>query len=481
MDRKINLNKKEWTNRHLTLKIVLIYSIFALSCTVFYKIVLLKLDIDINLKNQLELVRAPLFIVLTAFVLYVLLREWETRTNKKYDELKRLYDLLEEGNERLKRAFDATKEGYWEHDLITDKLVHSPSMYTMFGLEDLSMQNDFSWWSERLIREDCEKIMDILDKCRRGEIESYDFIFKIKPFDEKIFYVRTRGKVIKDNQNKAVKMYGTHSDVTKIKEYELELSELNATLRERVEKESAKVIEKERLLIRQSKMATMGEMIGVIAHQWRQPLNSLAIIIQDVEQAYKYGELNDEYLAKFKHNSINIIRNMSNTIDDFRKFFSPNKKAEEFFIEDAIDETLKIIEPQLKNYGIDIVFNNNSGIKHKYAGFKNELKQALLNIVSNAKDALFERKPQNRFIKIAVSAASDNMVKISIEDSAGGVPENIIGKIFDPYFTTKSDDKGTGIGLYMTKQIIEESFKGIISISNSDNGARFVVEFPLYG
>ena len=254
------------------------------------------------------------------------------------------------------------------------------------------------------------------------------------------------------------------------------LKTINANLEKIVEEETSRRLEKEKLLIQQSKMAMMGEMIGAIAHQWRQPLNTLGVTVQDIEVAYKFGELNEEYLANYKKRSMHIIQTMSATIDDFRNFFSVNKKQEEFYIEDAINDVLNILSAQLKLNNIDIQFVNESADKHKYTCVKNELKQVILNILANAKDALLEKKPKNAFIKIDVCVLEDGKLEIAIEDSAGGVPEDIIDKVFDSNFTTKEEGKGTGIGLYMSKQIIEERMHGKLSVSNTDNGARFVVE-----
>jgi C4-dicarboxylate-specific signal transduction histidine kinase len=260
-----------------------------------------------------------------------------------------------------------------------------------------------------------------------------------------------------------------------------ELQALNDSLEQKIKSETDKRVEKEKLLIQQSKMATMGEMIGAIAHQWRQPLNALALTVQDIEMAYQFNELNDEYLARFKQESMSTIQAMSQTIEDFRNFFSPNKKPEKFVIEDAIKESLKMLESQLKLHSVEIIFNTDISNNHEYICYKNELKQVLLNILANAKDALFERKPQNPFIKIEVNTKEDdnNKLEIVIEDSAGGIATDIIDKVFEPYFTTKEEGKGTGIGLYMSKQIVEESLHGTLSVSNAESGARFVVELDV--
>ena len=459
--------------------IAFLYFLITLCWIVFSEIILLNSGFDDAMKNKLEVVKGIFFIFISTIILYFLLKKWENQIKRKNEILEKIYKQLEISPERLKLAFDASKEGYWEHDLRTNELVHSPSMYTMFGIEDLNMQNDFSWWNEHVLTDDLPNVMGTLEKCAKGEIDSYDFIFRIKPLDEKLFFIRTRGKVIKNSEGKVVKMYGTHLDVTKLKEYESELLKLNETLQERVEKESQKLLEKEKILIQQSKMAMMGEMIGAIAHQWRQPLNALGITIQDIEVAYKFGELNDEYLANYKKQSMCIIQTMSNTIDDFKNFFSPNKKQEEFYIEDAISEVLKILEAQLRLNGIEVIMDGDDESKHSHTCFKNELKQVILNLLANAKDALLEKKRERSFIKIDI-LKTDKGCQVSIEDSAGGVSEDIVGKIFEPHFTTKSADKGTGIGLYLSKDIVENHLNGKLEVENTQNGAKFTIFLPVY-
>ena len=257
-----------------------------------------------------------------------------------------------------------------------------------------------------------------------------------------------------------------------VKSLEME-RRLNEKLERQVEEKAAALIESERLLAQQAKMAMMGEMIGAIAHQWRQPLNSLGITIQDVKEAYRFEELDEAYLERFEKRAMEQVYAMSKTIDDFKNFFSPNKKEESFFVEDAIDESLNILDSQLKIHSVAVLLDKEKP-KHRCVCYKNELKQALLNILANAKDALFEKNPKNKFIKINVNDVKGG-VQIEIEDSAGGIAEEIIDKIFDAHFTTKAEKGGTGIGLYMTKQIIEESMGGTIWVENTGDGAKFTI------
>jgi PAS domain S-box-containing protein len=227
----------------------------------------------------------------------------------------------------------------------------------------------------------------------------------------------------------------------------------------------------EQILIQKSKMAAMGEMIGNIAHQWRQPLSQVSGLFFDIESAYDYKELDKKYLSKRVDEANDLIEYMSKTIDDFRDFFNPNSKKEYFSIHDSINNALKIVDATLSFNQIKVQIDIKTDAK--IYGYKNEYSQAVVNIISNAKDILIERKITNPSIKIYIKNREKPI--LYIEDNAGGVDSEIIHKIFDPYFTTKFD-YGTGIGLYMTKLIIEEKMNGFIKVENANKGAIFSIE-----
>lgn len=225
------------------------------------------------------------------------------------------------------------------------------------------------------------------------------------------------------------------------------------------------------MLIQKSKMAAMGEMIGNIAHQWRQPLSQVSGLFFDIESAYDYKELDKKYLSARINEANDLLEYMSNTIDDFRNFFNPNSKKEDFLIHKAVSNAINIINSTLKYHHIDIDVQIDSD--YKIYGYKNEYSQAVVNIISNAKDILIDRKINNPQIKIYVKKSIKPI--LYIEDNAGGIEKDVIKKIFDPYFTTKFD-YGTGIGLYMTKLIIEDKMDGLIKVKNAEEGAIFSIE-----
>jgi len=224
----------------------------------------------------------------------------------------------------------------------------------------------------------------------------------------------------------------------------------------------------EKLLIQKSKMAAMGEMISNIAHQWRQPLASISMQIISLELKVTKGDVTTEFLQSFIEKSVNTIQSLSSTIDDFSNFFSPNKKKENFELQQSIKEALSIVSKDLEDLSIKVIFEDNH--LYNYYGHRNELIQVFINIINNAKDAIHNHNIENGEIVIAIADEKD-LYKLTFLDNGGGVAVDIIDRIFEPYFTTKFKARGVGIGLYMSKMIIENSFDGQIHIENKEDGA----------
>jgi PAS domain S-box-containing protein len=264
-------------------------------------------------------------------------------------------------------------------------------------------------------------------------------------------------------------------DITQRKKAEEKLLLINKSLEQTVETEINKRLEAEQMALQQSKMALMGEMIGAIAHQWRQPLNALGLTIQDIKEAYKYGELDEKYIDNAISISMDRVQFMSKTIDDFRNFFSPTKSKKEFYLEDAIKATVNIVSAQLSDSNISLEYDIDG--KTLFNGYQGELQQVLLNIISNAKDAMEHNKSLIKRIHISVINTQQNSF-ITIEDSGGGIPIHIMDRICEPYFTTKEQGKGTGVGLYMSKQIVERHMNGELIFENSNYGAKFTIKLP---
>jgi signal transduction histidine kinase len=250
-----------------------------------------------------------------------------------------------------------------------------------------------------------------------------------------------------------------------------ELQKLNDELEIKVANAIKDIRQKDDALQQQSKLASMGEMIGAIAHQWRQPLNALGIQIQGLKYNYKNGEVDEKFLEEFIQKNKETIQFMSNTIDDFRSFFRVDKTKIDFKILDTLNSVLSMQSAQLQSHDIKVTLK---GEEFEYFGLKSEFQQVILNIINNAKDALLEKDIQNPLIEIELNKKEKTL---TICDNAKGIDEEVIKRVFEPYFTTKEQGKGTGMGLYMSKMIIEENMGSILEVFNKDKGACFKIIF----
>jgi len=249
--------------------------------------------------------------------------------------------------------------------------------------------------------------------------------------------------------------------------------------RKKLEKENKEQMNQ---LLQQSRMAQMGEMLSMISHQWRQPLSAIGMVVMNLDVKINSGKLRavsaderDDFLLEKIGRIEKYVQYLATTIDDFRNFFQPQKEKRKFFPNTLLDETVELISPTLESK--DILVERDYQSLKSILSYENEIKQVALNILNNAKDVMVEKKVQNPLIMIRTYDKGKN-VKIEIEDSGGGIDKAYISQIFDPYFSTKSKN-GTGLGLYMSKTIIEEHCQGELSVKNSKNGALFTIELPL--
>ena len=243
-----------------------------------------------------------------------------------------------------------------------------------------------------------------------------------------------------------------------------------------------KLNESEKILIQQSKMAAMGEMLENIAHQWRQPLSLISTTSTGIKLKKELDDLDDEFLIKSLDMINDSTQHLSKTIDDFRGFFKPNRTKEIFILEDSYTKTISLLSSKLLNREIEVVENIS---KFEINGFENELVQVLMNIFNNSIDAL-EKKEGIKVVIIEISQI-DDFAYIKILDNAGGIKDEILDRVFEPYFTTKNQSHGTGIGLYMTEEIITKHMNGLITVVNKSfnyngneyTGAMFEIELPI--
>lgn len=251
------------------------------------------------------------------------------------------------------------------------------------------------------------------------------------------------------------------------------MNEMIINLEKKVKEEILQRTNNEKLLIQQSKLAAMGEMIENIAHQWRQPLGEINAVLMELQTIATYGKLEKEYLLESIKTCNKITEHMSNTISDFQSFFKPTKNKIDFSVLDACKKAISIIDASLKNNNIDLVFDIKDD--NIINGYPNEFSHAILNIISNAKDVLVLRKISNPKIILSIKVGKRFTI-IKIEDNAGGIHLENIDSVFEPYFTTKHTKRGTGIGLYMTKMIIENNMHGFVKVLNTTNGALFTIK-----
>ena len=272
----------------------------------------------------------------------------------------------------------------------------------------------------------------------------------------------------------------------KVNEKTKELQNLNNYLETKISKEVLQNRRKDIIMFQQARFASLGEMLNNIAHQWRQPLGSITMIIQSFQTKISLGKLTSEFVDEKVHDALLLASNMSNTLDDFKNFFSPNKIKSEFSIKNCIEHSIELSKYLLIQEHIEVKLTVRRDVKIN--SYYNELSHVFLNIISNSKDALCSNVDKNdRIIKIIVNKFKNHLV-INIVDNGGGIPKDILPKIFEPYYTTKYKSAGTGIGLYMSKQIIEIHMNGEISCKNiihkmkNDkvfNCSLFTIKIPL--
>jgi PAS domain S-box-containing protein len=387
-----------------------------------------------------------------------------------------------ECEERLRLVLDGSNDGFWDWDIPSGRININRRWERMLGYSIDEIEHNMNTWDRLVHPDDLPFLTHTRTRHFEGETPFYEAEYRTLTKSGEWKWILDRGKVVKcDIDGKPLMLAGTYTDISERKHAQeelaakqMQLETLNQSLQKRIEEAVAELRQKDQVLISQGRQAAMGEMIGNIAHQWRQPLNALAMLITNLQFAQRDNELTVEYLNDSAASANRLIQKMSTTINDFRNFFNPDKEVVSFSALRQIRNAVELVEAAYKKNGISIIIDavNDSQLK----GFPNEYSQVLLNLLSNARDAILESESVPGQITIMLKKQGDKGV-VTVQDNGGGIPEAIHDKIFEPYFSTKK--MGTGIGLYMSKMIIERNMHGAITARTTETGTEFSVFTPL--
>lgn len=425
----------------------------------------------LNMKSVLHKWHRHILIYGVFFTLAVLvLVLFALSAQKHARKLQASREALRESEKMYRAIGESIDYGIWICDADGRNLYASESFLTLVGMTQEQCAN--FGWGDRLHPDDAERTISAWKECVKTG-GAWDIEHRFLGVDGQWHPVLARGVPVRDSRGRIIKWVGINLDIRRMKQAEEELKKINEQLDHLVAERTRELEEKNLLLLQQSRLAAMGEMIQHIAHQWRQPLNAVGLYVQSLLTCFDNGNPDRALLKTVTGETMKLIRHMSQTIDDFRNFFKPDKEKTEFGVAELIRKTLSLVNDGFMNNHIEVV-SSVEGEPRIYGHF-NELCQVLLNVLQNARDALEDRKISPGRVEIAARDETDRAV-ITITDNAGGIPDEIIGRIFEPYFSTKGV-QGTGIGLYMSRNILE-NMGSTISVRNTSQGAEFRIEFP---
>lgn len=392
---------------------------------------------------------AALSLVLVATLIAIRFSRLSTALNNTITDHKRVGDALQESESLYRSILNASPDGITIMDTEGTIQMVSPAGVSMFGNEreeELLGRNIIEFISP----EDRERATSDFKLAFQGLFSGVGDYRAIRP-DGSRFDIETKGQFIRDIEGRSASLVLIVRDIT------------------------------ERKQASHSCQVAMGEMISAIAHQWRQPLATLGMIVQRTHAVGTMQGITAEYLDEFKVSAMRQIRYMSDTIEEFRNFYRPEKQKESFSPLNCINDAVKLFEPQLTSNGIAVDVNCSGYNGQQVEGFPREFKQVILNLLGNARDAILESrsangKPEAGRISVRLSISKDNALSIDISDNGCGVAPDIAPRILDPYFTTKEKSGGTGLGLYISRMIVEESLGGRFRQIPCQEGAIFRIE-----
>jgi PAS domain S-box-containing protein len=388
------------------------------------------------------------------------------KSNKYSNELQKKFKIL----------YDESSDGIAlmeSHEIVEC----NDSLVKMFGCDDKAkfLQTPLATYNLPKQPDGEPSLRKMLKMLKIARKNTVSFELMQKRIDGKTFWVEIVLSPVEINRKRIT--YGVWRNIDSRKEVEEKIKDLNQNLEKKIELQLEDLLKKDQQLQHQSRLAQMGEMISMIAHQWRQPLTAISAASGAMSLKARLGKLDKDTTMELAGKISTYAQHLSSTINDFRDFFKSNKEKSKTSYDEIVNSVLGIVEMSIKNKNIKILKELNA--HDVFESYPNELRQVVLNLIKNAEDILLEKKVKNPTIFISTYKRDSSLV-LEVSDNAGGIPDEILPKIFDPYFSTKTKKDGTGLGLYMSKTIIEEHCKGTLSADNNANGAVFTVELEAF-
>ena len=414
--------------------------------------------------------------------LFIIIKDTKTMNRILNKRIERKTQKLFDSKKQLNNLISTISDFIWEVDKNGKYIYLSPQVKGILGYEPSELTNNtpFSVMPE----DEVERIKDIFVDCSKNKKPIVQIINKNIHKNGSVVYLETSGNPVFDKDENLIGFRGIDRDVTEkvnshkiIEENMKKIDLLNKQLELKIDKEIEKNEVKDIQIFAQSKMAAMGDMIANIAHQWRQPLSAISTTASGVKLQYEFEQLDLKKLPKNMDTIVENTQYLSETIDTFREFIKEKKEYRIVGVINVIYKAINIVKTSLDDNHIKLNHNLEELEKFEIETIPSELQQVIINIINNAKDIIKEKYIVDGLINLTLTKHSECLI-IKIEDNGGGVPEDIILRIFEPYFTTKHKSQGTGLGLHMVYRIVTESLKGEIYVENSSIGAVFIVKIP---
>ncbi|TVQ92298.1 MAG: PAS domain-containing sensor histidine kinase [Bacteroidetes bacterium] len=398
------------------------------------------------------------------------------RAEKALKKSENRYRLLAENARDIIYRIQVKPDFYYEYV--------SPSTKDVLGYGPEAYYNNPDFFAKIVHTDDSIKLENIF---RKPEFFKETVQLRVFHNTGKIVWIELKNVPVYSAQNRLIAFEGIARDISALKHSEERLRELNfqltektealeilnSSLEQRINEEVEKNRNLDHMMALQARQAALGEMIGNIAHQWRQPLNLLSLAMYDLEDTFEYQELDKKYMDASMKEIHGIIQQMSQTIDDFRNYFKPQKEKTVFYAREAVNSALDFMSPYFVNAKVKIQKDLPDEVK--ILGYYAQFEQVVINILKNAMDSVLNFDPENRIIKVKAALHDEENSYVEIMNTGNPIKEEDITKIFDPYFTTKPEGEGLGLGLYIAKIIIEKNMEGKISFENVRNGVRFIL------